>query len=349
MSSHAPANVGELTERLLAVSWENHRRTREICDWFGFGLHVLAFDGGRLLRYLKLGSATIGLLWRTRPDVLFLQTPSVALATIAVLLRPWCGRYRIIMDAHNEAVQPFAYTQWPVPLLHRFTIRAADVTIVTNSALVADIERIGGRAHVLPDRMPSPPVEPAAEVPLATPFRVMVVATYAADEPIAEIVEAARTLGPEYSFSMTGRENKLSAEQRANLPANVRQTGFLAEHEYWELMRDSHAMLDFTLKPNCLVCGAYEALALKRPMILSDNPASVALFDRVAVFAASHSPGDIAAAVRDCRSRYEELCRTASDEQPRFASRWREQAEALRRLVLSWQEQKSTKNHTAAR
>ena len=337
-SSPAPDEAhGKLpsTTRALAISWEDHRRTRELCDWFGLPLHVLAFDVGRLRRYLRLGTSTIALLWRTRPALVFMQTPSVVLAMLVVAVRPFCGRYRIVMDAHNEAVAPYAYTQWPVPLMHRFTLRAADLVLVTNAALAKDIERIGGRPHVLPDRIPTAPIPPR-QLPKEVPFRVMVVATYAADEPITEIIEAARELGPDYLFSITGRETKLPAAQRATLPANVRQTGFLPEHDYWVLMGQSHAMLDFTLKPNCLVCGAYEALALHRPMILSDNPATVALFGEVAVFPASHAASDIAASVRECARRYDELCATAATEQIRFAARWQQQADALASRMRAW-------------
>lgn len=328
----APPNTDS---RILAISWEDHRRTRELCDWFGLPLHVLSFNGGRLIRYLRLGSETIALLWRRQPELVFMQTPSVVLALLVVLLRPFCGRYRIIMDAHNEAVAPYAYTQWPVPLLHRFTLRTADLVLVTNAALATDIERIGGRPHVLPDRIPTSPIPPQ-HVPMQWPFRVMVVATYAADEPIAEIIEAARELGPDYLFSITGRETRLPAAQRAALPANVRQTGFLPEHDYWVLMGQSHAMLDFTLKPNCLVCGAYEALAVHRPMILSDNPATVDLFGKVAVFPASHSSRDIATSVRLCAERYDAMCVTAVAEESQFKARWQLQAEALAARMREW-------------
>ncbi len=322
--------------RTLAITWEDHRRTRELCDGLQLPLHVLAFGGNRWMRYIRLGLSTVQLLLRARPAVLFLQTPSVALAMIAVLLRPFCGRYRIIMDAHNEAVTPYTYTQWPVPQLHRFTIRSADLTIVTNPALVAVIDKIGGQAFVLPDRLPATPIEHASFPEALTPFRVMVVATYAADEPIAEIIEAARLLGSEYEFRITGRETKLPAEQRARLPRNVIQTGFLSEHDYWVLMNENHAVLDFTLKPNCLVCGAYEGLALLRPMILSDNEATVALFGRVAVFPASHTAKAIAEAVRACRGRHGELVRAAADEKPRFARNWDEQAVHLKKLISDW-------------
>lgn len=321
---------------LLAITWEEHRRTRELCDWFGFPLHVLSYDIGGFRRYLRLAIATMSLLFRTRPKVVLLQIPSGALALLVVLLRPFCGRYRIIMDAHNEAIEPFAYTRWPVPLLYRFCLRRADAVIVTNSALETSIIDFGGQPHVLPDRLPGTPIAAPAHVPMSKPFRVMVVATYAADEPIAEIIEAARLLGPDYGFSITGRATKLADAERARLPANVHQTGFLSEHDYWLLMASSHAMLDFSLKPNCLVCGAYEALALKRPMILSNNPATIALFGRVAVIARTHSPEDIAESIRESSRRYDELGSAAEGEQANFLAQWNRQAHALKDIINRW-------------
>lgn len=331
-------------DRAIALSWEDHRRTRELCDWLGIPLFTLLFDGPRLARYIRLGIATIRLLWRTAPAVVFVQTPSVALALLVVALRRICGGYRIVMDAHNEAVAPYAYTQWPVPLLHRLTLRAADLTIVTNSALVADVERIGGRAHVLPDRLPSPPVQGATVDLTRRPFRVMVVATYAADEPILEIIQAARELGPSFEFRLTGRETRLSPRQRSELPPNVWQTGFLSDADYWQLMRDSHCVLDFTLKPNCLVCGAYEGLALMRPMVLSDNPATRSLFGRVAVLPPTHRPRDIAAAVRECERRYDEIVAEAQLARQQFVGAWQVQAHALDQLVSGWLDSRSVAN-----
>lgn len=320
----------------IAVTWEDHRRTRELCDALGLQLHALTFDGGRWSRYLRLGTATLRLLASRRPRLVFVQNPSLVLALLVIVMRPFCGRYRILMDAHNEAVAPFTHTTWPIPIFSRLAIRAVDVTIVTNSALADQVRAIGGRPQVLPDRLPTAPFR-AEPLPAQTPMEVMVVATYAADEPISEIIEAARQLGSGFRFRFTGRETRLPKEQRERLPANVLQTGFLDERAYWQLMADSHIVLDLTLKPNCLVCGAYEALAMMRPMILTGNDATVDLFGRVAVFPAdSSSAKDIAEAVRASHGRYAELADKVRAEGRIFSERWNACGAELQRMVADY-------------
>jgi hypothetical protein len=332
---HADLNMQPRNEA-LAITWEQHRRTRELCDRFSLPLHELSFNGSRWRRYLNLGFETVRLLRTHRPKLVYVQNPSLVLALLVILTRGFAGTYRILMDAHNEAVTPFTHAFWPIPVLSRFAIRRADVTIVTNAALARIVEKLGGTPFVLPDRLPTPPIQPRPEVPLGDVFQVMVVATYAADEPIAEIIEAGRRLGSPFQLLITGRETKLPAEQRAMLPPNVKQTGFLSEHAYWELMRDSHVVVDFTLKDNCLVCGAYESLAMKRPMILSGNPATVDLFGEVATFPDSHAPSDIANALKDTQERYRFLAAKTVNGVEAFSVRWQNLATALETLIEDW-------------
>lgn len=321
---------------VIALTWETHRRTRELCDWFKLPLHELTLDAGPLKRYATLSWRTLRLLAKQRPQVVYVQNPSLILALLVLFARPFLGRYRVLMDAHNEAVTPYTHAYWPITWLTNVALRRADVTIVTNAALADEVRRLGGTPAVLPDRLPTPPHPAAAALALDGPLQVMVVATYAADEPITEIVEAARSLGDQYQLSITGRETKLPAEQRAALPANVRQTGFLSEDDYWLLMRDSHVILDLTLKPNCLVCGAYEALAARRPMILSGNPATVDLFNKVALFPATHEASDIADSLRAAREQLATLNSQVDDELPRFTGRWTDQATRLRAVIDNW-------------
>ena len=320
----------------LAISWEQHRRTRELCAWLGLPLHEVTFSAPRLKRYARLAKQTLSLVSQHRPKVLYVQNPSLILSLLVLMARPFLGRYKVIMDAHNEAVAPFTHAYWPVTSLTRHALRSADVTIVTNAALADQVRAVGGTPHVLPDRLPTPPFAPTEPPQLDGPLRVMVVATYAADEPIAEIIEAARMLGEQYQLSITGRETKLPAEQRARLPANVRQTGFLSEEAYWELMRDSHIVLDLTLKPNCLVCGAYESLALRRPMVLTGNPATVDLFGKVALFPNEHDAASIAECLQRSRAQLAELNASVLTEQPRFEQRWLEHGRRLRDRISSW-------------
>lgn len=320
----------------LAISWEIHRRTRELCDWFGLPLHELTYSAPALRRYAALSWRTLRLLAQQRPKVVYVQNPSLILSLLVLAARPFLGRYRVLMDAHNEAVTPYTHAYWPITSLTRLALRAADITIVTNSALAEEVRRIGGTPQILPDRLPTPPHAPQQAPALDGPVRVMVVATYAADEPITEIIEAGRALGEQFQLRITGRDTKLPAAQRATLPSNVKQTGFLSEEDYWGLMHDSHLILDLTLKPNCLVCGAYESLAMLRPMVLTDNPATVDLFGNVAVFPKSASTQDIVTALLQARDRYPQLLRQINDAHPAFLQRWTTLAETLRQRILAW-------------
>jgi hypothetical protein len=315
-------------QALLAVSWEDHRRMSELCDWLGTPLQVMRTNHRGVRRYLSLSIQTLKLLSNQRPSAVFLQNPSLILAILVMVTRRFFGIERVVMDAHNEAVTPFTHAYWPITMLSRFALKHADATVVTNAALASIVSATGGRPLVLPDRLPSPPVE-GQRMTAGPVISVMVVATFAADEPIADIVAAATRLGSGFSFAVTGNSKKCPRAIRDGLPANVRLTGFLPEHDYWQLMAESHVILDLTLKPDCLVCGAYEALALGKPMVLTGNAASRDLFGTFAAFPDDCSAPAIARTLDSLRSNYASVEKRTLDERPRFAERWNVAAVAL--------------------
>ena len=265
---------------ILALSWFDHRRTRGLCAGLGIELALVDTRYRGLRRYLTLGLRTLALLIRRRPRVLLVQNPSLVLSALVLVLRPLLG-FRVVIDAHNEAVEPYENPQGWIKSLSRWVIRRADLTIVTNRQLALNVTAQGGTPFVLPDLIPQPPAarEPGARNPQ---FHVALIATFAKDEPIAPIFEAVRELP--LQMSVTGNSSRLKGEVAALAPANVHFTGFLEETDYWALLRAVDAVVDLTLKPDCLVCGAYEALAVGKPMLLSDNAASIELFGDSAVF-----------------------------------------------------------------
>ena len=86
----------------LALTWFEHRRTKELCAGLGIELVVLASALRGPLRYVALGGRTLALLARRRPQILLVQNPSLILAALAAAVRGVLG-YRLIADAHNEA------------------------------------------------------------------------------------------------------------------------------------------------------------------------------------------------------------------------------------------------------
>lgn len=318
------------TERVSAmwISWKAHRRTTGLCAAWGLPLHIIPYARGRLLdrlRWFEQAGRTLTLLRRTKPKILFVQNPSLLLTTLALSSRRVFG-YTLVVDGHNEGVRPFMRRGRLVRWLTQRVLRNADVTIVTNAALAKDVIVAGGRPLVLPDGLPTVDL-PAKqtkssreEVPL-----VAVISSFLADEPIAEILAAAAEI-PGVRFAFTGDARRFPRD--LVLPDNARCTGYLSERAFWRLLADADVICDLTLKPDCLVCGAYEALALAKPMVLSDNPATRSLFGPAACLT-NNEPADIARAVRDAIEHYETLASNARSLRNAYMAPWQQQADSV--------------------
>lgn len=307
----------------LWIAWNAHRRTTGLCAAWDVPLHVIRSRRGGVARWLEQMVATLGLLRREKPHVLFVPNPSLALSTLAVLGRR-LYKYYLVVDAHNEGIRPFHRRGALVRWMTRRVLNRADATIVSNAALADDVHGAGGRPLVLPDCLPEPPALRDA-VAEAAP-QVVVIATFWGDEPIAEIMAAAAAM-PAVSFAFTGDTARF-LRSGIEPPDNVRLTGFLPDAEYWHLLAAAAVVCDLTLKSDCLVCGAYEALAAGKSMVLSDNPPTRDIFGPAAVLTGSTAE-EIASAIATAIASRERLEAAARDLRDAFRTSWPTQASAV--------------------
>jgi hypothetical protein len=189
----------------------------------------------------------------------------------------------VVVDAHNEAIDPYTHDSPVIRWLIAFTLRSADATIVTNEELADRVAEMGGRAFVLPDAIPVPPVGSATTRTVVPPV-VLVICTYAADEPVEVFVETARRLVRHAEVRLTGRLSLRARDMLRDSPENLKPLGFLSEADYWAELRSADVIVDLSLKPNCLVCGAYEAIAVGKAPVLSNDVSARRLFGEVATF-----------------------------------------------------------------
>lgn len=307
----------------LFLTWFDHRRTREIAAHLRMPMLVLSTPHRGLRRYLELAWRTVAELRRARPRLLMVQSPSLVLSLIALALRPFL-RYALVVDAHNEAVEPYLYPNRLIRSLTYRVLRTADLVVVSNPALATRVESHGGRAHSLPDRVP----KPASTVGEPSPgFNVVLVCTYAADEPVDAVIESARRSG-DVRYTITGDSSRLPAQVRDALPGNVHLTGFLPDEEYWRVLATSDIVMDLTTMEDCLVCGAYEGLAAGKPLLLSNNRASVELFHDAALFT-DNSVESLVQAVDTARSQYPSLLEKLPRARARIDAAWTSAAAAL--------------------
>ena len=261
------------------LTWQGHRRTENIASYYGIPVKVIQSKSRGLVRYMLATVETLLYLCRRSPRVLIVQNPSMVLTLIGVLARP-LFRYKLVVDAHNEAVQPFINTGPIMLYLSKWLLRQADLTIVTNSALADVVQNAGGTPAVLPDRLPDIQSREVA----GARTRAVLISTFAKDEPIAEFLEAKRRVKRDIDLYVTGKLENMPDSIRREYSGAATFTGFLPEQEYCDLLGSSDFIIDLTLMENCLVCGAYEGVALAKPLILSDNRAVREYFHKGVVY-----------------------------------------------------------------
>ena len=277
----------------LWLTWEHQPRNRSMARRLGVPVYELSYSGPRVQRYAKALTATIRLLLRERPKVVFASNPSIVLTCFLLLCRA-VFRFRLASDAHYGGVVAVSESR----LLQRvldFANRNADLVIVTNPGHASRIRALGGRSAVCPDPLP----ELAADrtVPPAlngVEKSALFVCTFEVDEPYGAVFEAARLL------SSSGMTVFVSGSyQRAGLYPDaipqVKLLGFIDRKSYEAYLRHVDVVLDFTTWEDCLVCGAYEAMAAGQPCVLSRTKALAALFSHGTVFT-THEPSEIARA-----------------------------------------------------
>lgn len=315
---------------VLALTWLDHRRIRELCAGLGFELVVMTTPHRGMNRYLLLSGRTLALLWHRRPRVLIVQNPSLVLTLLVVLVRAVFG-FRLIVDAHNAAIIPFVRPRWLIARVSRWLVGKADLTIVTNRQLADLVREQSGKPFVLPDRVPTPP--PVSGARLGTQFTVALVAAFAADEPIDEVFEAVRET--DIVMYVTGDHRRMSRHIAKRVPKNVYFCGFLAETDYWALLSSVDGVVDLSRTSHCLVCGAYEALAVGKPMLLSRSVASMELFGSCALFT-DNTPRDIRLALERLKDQSASLHTAAASTRRQLHDSWNALGQELSRVVATW-------------
>lgn len=285
--SHGPRS--RVFARELGIDVENVFSTRRrgllIAPW-KYGYQVLA---------------TVRLLARRRPDLVFVQSPpSFAAMVVAVYCLMTGGRF--VVDAHSAAMQSVYWTR--PRFLYRWLARRALATIVTNETFAQRIESWGATALILRD---IPTVFPVSEPPaLDGGFNVLVVSTYATDEPLEAIVEAARRLS-DVRFHVTGDPSRGRRQfDLSTAPPNVRFTGYLDDGDYYALMTAVDAVMCLTTRDDTMQRGACEALSIGTPIITADWPLLRDYFSDGTVHVAPHAEA-IEAGVRTAIDEVDEL------------------------------------------
>lgn len=330
---------GDVVRQVLWITWEVQRRNRTLSRRFGAELHEILAKGSRPARYFSCASRTIGLIRTRRPAVLIVQSPSVLLALIAVTFGPiWCGR--VVIDAHNAGVFPLEGRRRLLNWVCRWILARSDVVLVSNEELQG---RLGlPNVQVLPDPLPDL-VDPVAIAARPCPdhsvrgerddvFRATYVTSWAGDEPYMAVIKSAANLPPGFQIRITGRA---PADVRTGmaLPPAVQLLGYLDDAAYASELMSSDLIIVLTTRQSCLTCGAYEAVSLRKPLLLSRTKALKEYFGDAATYV-DNSPDEIGRGILESSRRIADMRRNAERARDRVESSWERKYCIIKEIVL---------------
>lgn len=263
-----------MSSRGLVIGWMPiSRRSATIARALGYQLRIMPRRGmGRPwtapLAYPVSALRSAWILLRHRPRSVVVVAPPVFAPLCVVPIARLLGA-RVVVDIHSGAMLDPRW-RWSVPLL-AWAARQGFAT-VTLESLAGRLSELRVRSLVLPDPLPSIDESPISEAATSLPAagtdpgnerpRVVAICGWGVDEPVEALISAAR--GATWDLAITGRPRR-----RLELPSNVTLTGFLDEASYVALLRSASLVVALTERNETLLSGAWEALALKRPFVVS--------------------------------------------------------------------------------
>ena len=274
------------------IAWERQRRTLELSKVFGSDLYIFQSKGSRLTKYFKPLFKTIQVLIKTKPKILFVQNPSLFLALAAVIIKPFFG-YKLIVDRHTNFKLKHRQSLNPKWILFQclsnYTLKKADITIVTNKYLRLLVNSLGGTALVLQDKLPSIPINLNDKLDLPK-FSALFICTYADDEPYKKVFNAVAKMH-DIDIFVTG--NIPSHIEQKSLRKNIHLLGFVSDETYLNYLASVDFVVVLTNQEFTLNCGSYEAVVMGKPMLLSNTKTIRDYFCEGAVYADPNSQASI--------------------------------------------------------
>jgi glycosyltransferase involved in cell wall biosynthesis len=323
----------------LFVIWKSfQRRPETLASYFGIKVeYVTSAYSSKILKgldYLVKSAKTIRLLHRNRPDVVWIQSPPTFIPHLVLAWRRvMAPSMVVILDCHNAVIR----APWSrVPFLG-WALRSADLSLAHNADVVGPLQALGApgdRVMVLEDRSAGLSEGPAvkAERVEGEPPLVLVPCSFAKDEPIAQLLEAAcRTPGVRYVI--TGNPKRAHEDLVAKAPANVEFPGFISKRDFDALLHSCDLLIGLTTLEGVQLSAANEGVAAGKPMVLSHTQTLRSLFAGASVFVDPLDAASIANGVEDALSRWAHLKSCMRELRLRRDERWLKQAKEVNAFI----------------
>jgi glycosyltransferase involved in cell wall biosynthesis len=315
--------------RVVFIVWAPYSpRSKNLSERLGAHLYLISYKFKRkiysIIKYPLLCAKTLYILKREKPEIILCQSPPIFCALAAMVYQYLTGRKNsaILIDAHTQSFdKPWSYFK----ALNRLALRRASMVIITNQELQSKVLlNYGISPIVLEDRIPDFDMSSSsAEYQNVKKtntkeeedddddddnnlyFKVAVISSFAADEPLENVLDSAEDLS-DVKFFITGDKSKADKQLLKRKLNNVVFTGFLDHDVYISLLRDVDTIMVLTKRDRTMLAGAYEALALEKPLITSNRIPLKRYFNKGAIHV-DNSAEEIKQAIKTVQRKKEEL------------------------------------------
>ncbi|MGB7873933.1 MAG: glycosyltransferase family 4 protein [Anaerolineales bacterium] len=316
----------------LALSWAPYSRmSQTFARELGGKLHCIHYlrfqsPPHAPFKYILQAIRTLVVLFRERPRAVHVQTPPFVAGLVVDLYCRLSGA-KFVLHYHSAAFERI--WDWALPF-QKYIARRATTNIVTNSHWAGIVNAWGGHTLVM--------VDPYLDLPESKPFsvkpgfNVAFVSTFAQDEPLDAVLEAAAML-PDVNFYITGDKRKKPASFFENAPANVTFTGFLdPDKQYPGLLRAVDTVMVLTTRNYTLQLGGCEATAVGKPLVTSDWPYLREVFPKGTVYV-TDTAKSIQAGILQLKQDYDRLSEEIVVLREESQQEWNSRLTQLNRLM----------------
>lgn len=329
-------NLPQIFDNAYFLVWgapQGSHRSQFMAQALGIGIDHVYFTSrqGRYyapFKYIYQSIKTFQLLVKNRPKLIFVQNPPIFAPLVVYLFSQLSGS-KFIIDSHTDALLA-SWWAWSTPL-QKFLSRRGITTLVTNPHLKNLVLDWDASAFVLLD----PPIyKPSYEEVTIdqSQFNIMVVSSVSYDEPIHNIMEAAKIM-PGVHFFVTGKYQERRPDIVEIAPENVSFTGFLSDQHFYGLMKSVQTVMCLTMENHTLQSGANEALWMGKPIITSDWPILKQSFSEGTIHI-NNTVESICAAVLQMKNSLDTYEQEIREYQESRKQNWEDDMDKLIQLIL---------------
>jgi len=227
--------------------------------------------------YFYKSLKTIYFILTSKPNLIIVQNPTAITVIIAVLFKS-ISNVKVIADSHNGAFSK----PWQNFPLHKWALKKADIVLIHNmqllERLLSDKSYLGVNFRHLNSRLSS-----LNNKIILTPPYILVVSSFAADEPMEVLLEALRLYNKKSNsnilFRITGNYNKkplLYNEFKNDI--GLEFLGFVSNEQYKMYLSNSDAVISLSTRDDVQQFALMEAISAGVPFISNDNLTNKSLF-----------------------------------------------------------------------